>query len=65
MNTPRDQEDEKFDKEQYAADRGALLLPPEPPAAGSIVILMPPTVTWRALHYRDVIKLEIDLEGRA
>jgi hypothetical protein len=65
MNTPREQEEEKVDREQYAVDRGALLLPPEPPVAGTIVILMPPTVTWRALHYRDVTKLEIDLEGGA
>lgn len=65
MNTTREQEGEKIDKEQYAADRGALLLPPEPPVAGTIVILMPPRVTWRVLHYRDVTKLEIDLEGQA
>ena len=65
MNTPRDQEGEKFDKEQYVADRGVLLMPPEPPPPGTIEILMPPTVTWRVLRYRDVTKVEIDLEGRA
>jgi hypothetical protein len=65
MSTPREQEDEKIDKDLEVADRGALLVPPGPPDATTIVILLPPTASWRARRRRDVTELEIRLEEQA
>jgi hypothetical protein len=65
MSTPREHEGQKFDKNQYAVDRGAMLLPPEPPPAGAIVILMPPTASWKARQHADVTELVIQLGDRA
>jgi len=65
MDTPREQEVEKLDKDLDGADRGALLVPPGPPDARTIVILLPPTVSWRVRQRRDVTELEIRLEEQA
>jgi len=65
MNTPRDQESEEFDKDLEVTDRGALLVPPGPPDATTIVILLPPTASWRVRRRRDVTELEIRLKEQA
>lgn len=65
MNTPNEQEVEKFDDERDMVDRGVLLMPPKPPAAGTFVLTLPPTATWRVRRRAEVTELEVDLGGQA